>query len=206
MKDEKAIPAVANLSDAMGRLGLKFQTMHSRIRPVFSPVQMHGPAYTVECYPGATWAVEEALENARRGEVLVINGSNFAEAVLMGELMSARAHRRGLAGAVIDGAVRDTVVLRKAGWPIFSSHVTPRSGTFDKLGRQQTVVSCGEVVVHPGDLIVGDDDGVVVIPAQRISEVIQSARAIDTQERFIAAAIKKGMSLAQAVAAYQKGT
>src|ERR1051325_530621 len=116
MKDEKGIPAVANLSDAMSQLGLKFQTMHTRVRPVFTPIHLHGPAYTVQCYPGATWAVEEAIEKARRGEVLVINGENHDSAVLMGELMSARAAKRGLAGAIIDGAVRDTVHLRAARW------------------------------------------------------------------------------------------
>src|SRR5262245_5709821 len=138
----KTIPAVANLSDAMGQLGLKFQTMHSRIRPVFQPIRLHGPAYTVQCYPGATWAVEEAIERAKPGGVLIVNGENYAGAVLMGELMSGRAAERGIAGAVIDGAVRDMVALRKARWPMFASHVTPRAGTFDKLGQQQVVVSC----------------------------------------------------------------
>ncbi len=200
MKDERGIPAAAHLSDALGQLGLKFQTMHSRIRPVFTPIRLTGPAYTVQCYPGATWAVEEAIENARPGDVLVVNGQNFDGAVLMGELMSGRAARRGLAGAVIDGAVRDTVALRKARWPMFASHITPRAGTFDKLGQQQVVITCGEVVVHPGDFIVGDDDGVVVIPAKRRHEVIDRARAIEKKERFIAAALRKGLSLSQAAA------
>jgi 4-hydroxy-4-methyl-2-oxoglutarate aldolase len=200
----KTIPSVANLSDAMTQLGLKFQTLHSRIRPVFTPIGLFGPAYTVHCYPGATWAAEEAIEKAKPGEVLVINGENYAGAVLMGELMSGRAKKRGLAGTVIDGAVRDTVSLRKASWPMFASHVTPRAGTFDKLGQQQIAISCGEVVVHPGDFIAGDDDGVVVIPRARLDAVLAKAREIERKERFIARAIRKGLSLAQSGAAYGK--
>ncbi|MSR65045.1 MAG: RraA family protein [Verrucomicrobiae bacterium] len=117
----KTIPAVANISDAMGQLGLKFQTMHSRVRPVFTPIYLSGHAYTVQCYPGATWAVEEAIEKAKPGEVLVVNGENYAGAVLMGELMSGRAAKRGIAGAVIDGAVRDTVTQ----WKFASRKLNP---------------------------------------------------------------------------------
>jgi 4-hydroxy-4-methyl-2-oxoglutarate aldolase len=188
----------------MGQLGLKFQTMHARVRPVFTPIHLHGPAYTVQCYPGATWAAEEAIERAKPGNVLVINGENYAGAVLMGELMSGRAKKRGLAGAVIDGAVRDTAGLRNARWPMFASHVTPRAGTFDKLGQQQVAISCGEVVVHPGDFIAGNDDGVMVIPRARLDAVLAKARAIERKERFIAQAIRRGFSLAQAGAAYGK--
>ena len=199
-----SIPSVANLSDAMGQLGLKFHTMHSRIRPVFTPVHVSGPAYTVQCYPGATWALEEAIEKAPRGSLLVVDGGNYTEAVLMGELMSGRAAKRGVAGAIIDGAVRDTAMLRKVRWPIFASGITPRAGTFDKLGAQQITVSCGGVVVSPGDLIVADDDGIVVVPSRRSVEVIERARHIEEKERFLASAIRKNLSLAKGVAGYNR--
>lgn len=200
----KPLPPSANLSDALGQLGLKFQTMHARIRPVFQPIHLGGWAYTVQCYAGATFALEEALEHAAAGDVLVVQGENYAGAVLMGELMSARARKRGLAGAVIDGAVRDTATLRKVRWPVFAAAVTPRAGTFDRQGARQSVIACGEVVVQPGDLIRGDDDGVVVITRPRVAEVLALARQIEKKERFLAALLAKGLRLDEAVARYRQ--
>lgn len=195
--------AVASLSDAMGQHGLKFQTLDARIRPVFTPIAVLGPAYTVQCYAGATFAVEEAIEKAEAGSVLVIAGEGYTGAVLMGELLSARAHHRGVAGAVIDGAVRDTAKLREAQWPIFAAAITPRAGTHDKLGEQQIPISCGGVVVRPGDIIAGDDDGIVVVPHERWAEVQAWAQEIERKEAFLAKALAAGASLGEAVARYK---
>jgi regulator of RNase E activity RraA len=179
--------------------------MDSRILTVCPGVGVQGPAYTVRCYAGATYAVERAIEEAARGEVLVIAGEGYAGAVLMGELLSARAHKRGIAGAVIDGAVRDTVKLRQAGWPIFASAITPRAGTFDQLGALQSVISCGGVTVRPGDWVAADDDGIVIIPRDRLDQVAENARTIEAKEAYLAQAIEGGLSLAEAVAQYEGG-
>ncbi len=199
---DRPFPSSANLSDALSQLGFKFQTLHSRIRPITGcPVQ--GPAYTVQCYPGATHAVEEALEKALPGDVLVVNGEGFIGAVLMGGLMSGRARQRGLAGAVVDGAVRDVAELKKMQWPVFAAGITPRSGTFAKLGQQQAIVSCGDVIIQPKDMIVGDEDGVVVIPADLLEETLQLACEIEQREAFITRALKNGSSLPEAAQEYQ---
>ncbi len=199
---DRKYPSTANLSDALAQLGLKFQTLHARIRPI-TGFPLQGPAYTVQCYPGATHAVEEALEKASPGDVLVVNGEGFVGAVLMGGLMSGRARQRGLAGAVIDGAVRDVAELKKMRWPVFAAGVTPASGTFAKLGQQQAVISCGNVVVHSGDMVVGDDDGVVVIPIHLLDEALFLAWGIEDKETYIAKALESGLSLPAAAGEYQ---
>jgi len=191
-------PSTSCLSDALGRLGFKFQTLDSRIRSITN-VALWGPAYTVQCYPGATWAVEEALEKASAGDVLVINGEGFLGAVLMGGLMSTRAHHRALAGAVIDGAVRDVAELKKLNWPVFAAGVTSRGGTMSKLGQVDITISCGGVSVQPGDLIVGDEDGVVSVPSSVLDDALELAWEIEQKEEFLTAALKNGCSLQEAV-------
>lgn len=199
---EVAYPSSANLSDALGQLGYKFQTLHSRIRSI-TGISVWGPAYTVQCYPGATYAVEEALEKAAPGDVLIVAGEAFTEAVLMGGLMSGRAKQRGIAGAIVDGAVRDIAELRKLKWPVYAAGVTPRAGTFAQLGQLQSTVSCGDVVVRPGDMVVADDDGIVVVPFPILDEAVERAWEIEKKESFITKAIAEGLSLPEAVREYQ---
>lgn len=199
---DRPFPSSANLSDALGQMGFKFQTLHSRIRSI-TDLPLWGPAYTVQCYPGATYAVEEALEKAAPGDVLVINGEAFTGAVLMGGLMSSRAQQRGLAGAIVDGAVRDVAELRKLQWPVYASGVTPRAGTFAQIGQQQVAVSCGGVTVQSGDMMAGDGDGIVAIPQHVLGEALQLAWEIEQKETFIAQGVAAGLSLAQAAQEYK---
>ncbi len=198
----RPLPSCANLSDALSQLGLKAHTLHSRIRSI-TGLSIWGPAYTVHCYPGATHAVEEALELAKPGDVLVIDGEAYTGAVLMGGLMSTRAHHRGLAGAIIDGAVRDIAELHKLKWPVFAAGITPRSGTFAKLGQQQPPVSCGEVVVQSGDMMAGDEDGVIAIPRHMVEQTLHLAWEIEHKEAFLSKALQSGLSLPQAVQEYK---
>lgn len=198
-------PSSSNISDALGQLGFKFQTLHSRIHSI-TGLPVWGPAFTVQCYPGATWAVEEALENASPGDVLVINGEGFLGAVLMGGLMSTRAQHRGLAGAVIDGAVRDVAELKKMRWPVFATGTTPRCGTTSKLGQRQVPISCADITIHPGDIIAGDEDGVVVIPFDVLDEALELAWEIEEKEAFITKALHNGLSLPEAVGEYQSNS
>lgn len=193
------LPPAANFSDALRSLGLGTGAMKATMRPVFTPIRLEGPAYTVRCYAGATWALEEALELAPEGSVLVVDGGGFSDAVLMGGLMSLRAAQRKLAGAVIDGAVRDLGELRTAQWPIFSSSLTPAGGSSDPQGAWGVTISCGGVSVAPGDRVVGDDDGVVVIPAKEWERVKETARAIELKERFLEERLKEGLPLGEAV-------
>src|SRR3954452_11216989 len=97
----------AHVSDALRACGCAFQAIDAGIRPVARNMRLAGPAFTVRCYPGATWALEQALELAPPGSVLAVDGGASPDVILMGGLMSTRAHARGIAGAVLDAAVRD---------------------------------------------------------------------------------------------------
>lgn len=198
-KQDNQLPSAANFSDALRLLGHPFQTLHSSIQPVFRPINVTGPAFTVRCYPGATWALEKALEEAPVGSVLVEDGGSYSGAVLMGGLMSLRARIRGLKGAVIDGAVRDWGDLVRAQWPIFAVSTIPRAGTHDAQGGWNIPVSCGGVVVHPGDWVVGDSDGVVAVPNAMWKEAVRQAGKIEAKEQFLEERLRAGSSLADAV-------
>lgn len=191
-----------NISDALGKglaSPLKHQTMDSAIKPLDRTFRLCGPAYTVRCYPGATYAMEKAINLAPAGSVIVCNGQGSDAGVMMGELMSSVAQYRHVAGAVIDGAVRDIDDIIEMGFPVFTRHITPRAGTFDKLGELEQIITCGSVVVNPGDIIVGDANGVVVVPHKIAEQVATAAQAIQNREKQIKKLILQGYSLEDAV-------
>ena len=148
------------VSDAQGSMGV----LHEAIKSLVPGAIAAGPAFTVACYPGSIITVHKALAEARAGDVLMVAGDADDRGALMGELMALACHVLGLAGAVIDGAVRDAPGLREQGFPVYARFVTPRVGTNRRVGSTQVPVSCGGVVVHPGDWVLADDDGVVVVP------------------------------------------
>ena len=164
-------------------------------------MRLAGPAYTVRCYPGATWALEKALDLAPPGSVLVVDGGGVTDVILMGGLMSTRAQARGLAGAVVDGAVRDVDDIVALGFPVFSRGVCPRAGTFAEIGEWATTICCGRVPVRPGDWVVGDSSGLVVVPAERLSEVREKTEAIHRREAALTPLLLAGKSFAEALAA-----
>ena len=190
-----------NISDAMGKglsRPLKHQTMDSAIKPLSATFRLFGPAYTVRCYPGATYAMEKAINLAPAGSVIVCDGQGSDAGVMMGELMSTVAQYRGVVGAVIDGAVRDIDAVIEMEFPVFTRHVTACSGTFDTLGDLEEIISCGSVVVRPGDIIGGDVNGVVVVPCEIAGPVVRSAQAIQDREKQIKKLLLQGCSLEDA--------
>ena len=186
------------LSDVLGRMGFKSATMDSAIKPVVPNVKIVGPAFTVHCYAGATHAVEMAVDKVAAGEVLVINGEGYTEAVLWGGIFSKAAQMRGAAGTVVDGAARDVDDIRMLGYPVFARSMTPRAGTGDPLGTIGSVVSCGGVLVRPGDWVVGDDVGIVVIPQEKLSEAVSLAEAVEEKEARMLALLDAGFSFQEA--------
>ena len=131
---------IANVSDALRKVGKCFQAMDAGIRPLVNDMAVAGPAFTVRCYPDATWAIEKSLELAQPGDVLVVDGGASPHVILMGGLMSIRAKLRGIAGAVLDAAVRDTQEIVSLNFPVFSRYVCPRAGTFSEIGEWQTTI------------------------------------------------------------------
>lgn len=152
-----------------------------------------GPARTVRCFDDFLTIIE-ALDQASAGEVLVIDTQGTVRAVV-GELFSLEAHRRGLAGIIIDGGCRDTETLAELDMPVYARHRTPVSGMVQNLHETQVSIICGNVTVHPGDIVFGDADGVVVMSEQQASELLPRAQEIKSTEQRAIAAMAAGRSL-----------
>jgi 4-hydroxy-4-methyl-2-oxoglutarate aldolase len=161
------------------------------IRAMVRDVRMAGPALTVAA-PDDHLPVFSALAEAQPGDVLVIAGGHVAVA---GELFATEARRRGLAGIVIDGWCRDLQGLRRLGLPVFARGTTPMSGSTVSRTPLRGQIRCGGVDVAPGDIVFGDDDGVVIAPPRQIEAALAAAEAIVRAERAILAAMERGEAL-----------
>jgi 4-hydroxy-4-methyl-2-oxoglutarate aldolase len=161
-------PSTADLADAAGvRIA-----MHHRIRPVWRGASLAGPAYTVRTPPGVHPAVRDAAERAPAGAVIVIDGGGQVECALWGDKMSKLALDRGLAGLVVDGAVREVDGIEALGFPVFAVSAVPTPPARDREGELDVPITCGGLTVRPGDYVYGDADGVVVVPAERHDEIL----------------------------------
>jgi regulator of RNase E activity RraA len=183
----RGVPA-GNVCDAMDRLG----AMDYRIKPLDPASHLCGPALTVRTRPGDNLMVWKALDVARPGDVLVIATYGFATTSTIGENVVKVAHAKGLAGIVCDGLCRDASGIRATGLPTFVLGAVPSSPSKDGPGEIGGTVTCGGAVVHPGDLVVGDEDGVVVVPLPDLPAVIERLRAVEEKESKMAAAIAAG--------------
>lgn len=186
--------STANVSDVLGSMGVMLPAIQSMV----PGCRFVGRAFTVRAYPGSILTVHKALFEAQIGDVLVVDGEGDSGAgALMGEIMALECQIKGFAGAVIDGAVRDVPGLVEQGFAVFARATTPRVGTNRRLGQTQVPVSCGGVVVRPGDLVMGDDNGVVVIPKDREESLTAALEALWTKEEALIQGIKEGDYLAE---------
>ncbi len=199
MKSDDALLArlrlvdTASLSDANKTL----RVLPPTIRPLVPGLRMAGRAVTAKANDDLM-SVIGALEIAGPGDVLVVAAGVKDEAV-SGELFGTEAFRRGLAGVVIDGMSRDTAALRRLGLPFFSRGITPKAPAAVKVPEIQIPLMIGGVEVHPGDLLVGDDDGIIVGSAADFAAIIDAAEAIQTREKALRIAIENGASLFDAM-------
>jgi RraA family protein len=183
----------ANVSDVLGSLGV----MHPGIKPAVPGFRMVGRAFTVKAYPGSIITVHKALVEASAGDLLVVDGEgDVGSGALLGEIMALECQTKGFAGIVIDGAVRDVDGLRELGFPVFARGVTPRVGTNLRMGQIQVPVSCGGIVVHPGDIILGDDNGVVAVPQDKEDGLAAALEALLAKEQNVMEDIRQGIYLA----------
>ncbi len=170
--------ASPNLADAMGRFNFMDGGIVSR-----SGVPVCGPALTVNCRPADNLMVHKALQLAERGDVVVVaTGGNTVSAVF-GGLMCEAATAKGIGGIVVDGALRDAEDLTRLGFPAFSRALCPGGCDKDGPGEINVPISCGNAVVAPGDLIVGDRDGVAVVPYAHAAEVLDLVTQLIDRER-----------------------
>jgi RraA family protein len=178
----------AILADVAGRRG----TLHGRVKPLSAKMNVAGPAVTVEVRPGDNLAIHAALSIAKPGDVIVVDGKGDLSCALIGEIMAAQAKASGIAGIIIDGAVRDSHELANGDYPIFAAGLNPCGPTKSVAGRVNAPISAGGTAIHPGDLVVGDADGVVVIPRNDVARIIELAQKKLDMETARIAAIHKG--------------
>lgn len=168
----------AILSDVAGRRG----ALHSSIVPLRTDIQLVGTAFTVEVRPGDNLMFHVALALAKPGDIIVVAGHGYGSGALFGELMVRQAEAAGLGGFVVDGASRDFDTIGNSPMPIFAAGRNPAGPTKNIEGKICQPVSIGGVSVSSGDLVVGDCDGVVVIPAAEVEQVLEAAAKKVEQE------------------------
>ena len=178
----------AILADVNGRHG----AMHGRIQALRPRMKLAGPALTVDVRPGDNLMIHAAIALAKPGDVLVIDGKSDQTAALMGTIMMTACKQLGIAGVVIDGAVRDSLEIDEMDYPVFSVGTNPNGPTKNVPGRIGHPITCGGVTVRSGDLVVADADGVVVIERERVAALLPQARKKVEDESARIAQIKKG--------------
>jgi 4-hydroxy-4-methyl-2-oxoglutarate aldolase len=194
----------ATLSDALDRLGIAGQCLG--IKPRDPSFRLAGRAHTLLYRPAdiKPGTVGDYIDDIPPGMVLVLDNGGREDATVWGDILTLVAHRKGIAGTVIDGACRDIDVSLKLGYPLFSRSHSMRTGK-DRVQLEATnvPVNIGNARVHPGDILRGDADGVIVIPRAVENEVLQAAEAIDSAEQRIRAAVLEGKRLDEARRANQ---
>jgi regulator of RNase E activity RraA len=179
--------ASSNLADAMGRFNFMDPAIQSR-----SGLTLCGLAVTVNARPADNLMVHKALQVATPGDIVVVSTGGNTNSAVFGELMCTTASAARLGGIVVDGAIRDVEGITRLGFPAFSRSVSPGSCDKDGPGEINVPISCGGTVVNPGDIIVGDADGVAVVPRADAEVVLELCLALMTRESKRIVEIKGG--------------
>ena len=186
-----SVYASSILADVAGRRG----AMDGRIAALSPQMRVCGPAFTIEVRAGDNLMIHAAMAMAKPGDVLVIDGKADRSAALMGSIMLNACKKLGLAGVVLDASIRDTEELRELGFAVWSVGANPNGPTKNVPGRINWPISCGGVTVNPGDLIVGDADGVVVVERDKAASLLPLAAKKVNEERQRIADITSGKAI-----------
>lgn len=179
---------VANVSDAMNRMA----AAGAALRPMHGGGVLAGPAVTVKARPGDNLMLHKAIDIAEPGDVVVVDAGGDLTNALIGELMTAHAESRGLAGIVIYGAIRDAAAIRAGAFPIFAAGVTHRGPYKDGPGEVNVPIAIEGMVIYPGDLLLGDDDGLVCVGIDEAETVYTAASAKHAAETAQMEKIRRG--------------
>lgn len=180
----------ATIHEAQGQKG----AIDGALRPIDPSLRLAGPAVTVDCRPSDNLAIHYALTKAKPGDVLVVDAKAFIEAGPWGDLLTLAAQKLGIVGLVIDGSVRDANTIIEMGFPTFSRGLSIKGTNKNQPGKVNVPVHIGGVVVNPGDIVVGDRDGLVVVERGAVDDVIRLSRAREDKENGIRAGLEAGKS------------
>lgn len=181
----------ATIHEAQGRLG----ALNSRLKPVDRSMSLCGPAFTVKCAPRDNIMLQVAISYAKAGDVIVVSAGEYEEAGSFGDVLANACLAKGIAGVVTDTGVRDTADLIKLGLPVFSLSVCIKGTVKETLGQINDTVVVGDEIIHPGDIIRGDADGLVVVRREHAAYAAEKSKEREAAEAVYIAAYKAGKSV-----------